>query len=44
MLNENVDKQSQKTQVEENIFARQKSTEALSGVWIVQDNLHIGET
>ena len=44
MLNENVDKQSQKTHVEENIFARQKSTEALSGVWIVQNNLHIGET
>ena len=44
ILNENVDKQSQNTHVEVNIFARQKSTEALGRVWIVQNNLHIGET
>ena len=44
MLNKNVGKESQKTHVEVNIFARQKSTEALGRVWIVQNNLHIGET
>ena len=40
---ENVDKQSQNTHVEVNIFARQKS-KAPSRVWIVQINLHIAET
>ena len=45
ILNENVDKQSQNTHVEVNIFAfaRQKS-KARSRVWIVQNNLHIVET
>ena len=43
ILNENVDKQSQNTHVEVNIFARQKS-KARSWVWIVQNNLHIAET
>ena len=40
ILNENVDKQSQNTHVEVNIFARQKS-EARNKVWIAQNNLHI---
>ena len=45
MLNENVDKQSQNTLVEVNmyIFARQKS-KALCRIWIVENNLHIAET
>ena len=38
----NVDKQSQNTHVEVNIFARQKS-KARSRVRIVQNNLHIAE-
>ena len=36
-------KQSQNTHVEVHIFARQKS-KVQSGVWIVQNNLHIAET
>ena len=43
IVNENGDKISQNTHVEINIFARQKSN-ALSRVWIVQNNLHIAET
>ena len=43
ILNENVDKQSQNTHVEVNIFARQKS-KTRSRVSIVQNYLHIGET
>ena len=43
ILNENGDKQSQNTQVEVDIFARQNS-KARSRVWIVQNNLHIAET
>ena len=43
IVNENGDKQSQSTHVEINIFARQKSN-ALSRIWIVQNNLHIAET
>ena len=42
IVNENVDKQSQNTHVEVNIFARQK-TKARSRVRIVQNNLHIAE-
>ena len=43
ILKENVDKQSQNTHVEVNIFARHKS-KARIRVWIVQKNLHIPET
>ena len=43
ILNENEDKRSQNTNVEVNIFARQKS-KARSKVWIVQNNLHIAGT
>ena len=42
ILNKNVDKQSQNTNVEVNIFARQKS-KAPSRARIVQNNLHIAE-
>ena len=42
IVNEIVDKQSQNTHVEVNIFARQKS-KARSRVRIVENNLHIAE-
>ena len=43
ILNENVDKESQNTHVEVNIFARQTS-KAQSRVKVVQNSLHIAET
>ena len=42
ILGENVDKQSQNTHVEVNIFAKSQRLEA-SRVGIVQNNLHITE-